>query len=103
MPGGSFISSALKLSENGWDSVIRENLKPAFVFSKAVVNSMIEHGGGSIVNIASTEALRASVTNPAYGAAKAGIVNLTMSLAHEWAQYNIRVNAVAPGFIEVPV
>ena len=91
------------MSEEEWDSVITENLKPAFLCSKAVVGSMIEQGGGSIVNIASGEGLRAHVTNPGYGAAKAGVINLTMSLAIEWAPYNIRVNAVAPGFIGTPL
>jgi len=98
--GATFITSALKLSEGGWDAMIRENLKPAFLCSKAVVETMIEQGGGSIINIASGEGLRAAPTNAGYGAAKAGLINLTMSLAIEWAPYKIRVNAIAPGFIE---
>ncbi len=99
--GASFISSALKLSEGGWDALVRENLKPTFMCSKAVVSSMIQQGGGCIINIASTEAFRAAATNPAYSASKAAVLNLTMSLAAEWATYNIRVNAVAPGFIDM--
>jgi NAD(P)-dependent dehydrogenase (short-subunit alcohol dehydrogenase family) len=101
--GASFMAPALKLSEGGWDAMIRENLKPAFMCSRAVVESMMKQGGGTIINVASGEALRAAPSNPAYGAAKAGVVNLTMSLAVEWAPYGIRVNAVAPGFIETPI
>jgi NAD(P)-dependent dehydrogenase (short-subunit alcohol dehydrogenase family) len=101
--GASFIMPALKLSENGWDAMIRENLKPAFLCSKAVAERMTRQRSGSIINIASGEGLRAAPSNPAYGAAKAGIINLTMSLAVEWAPYHIRVNSVAPGFIETPV
>ena len=101
--GASFVSSALNMSENAWDAMIRENLKPAFICSKAVVQSMIDNGGGAIVNIASGEGLRAAPSNPGYSAAKAGVINLTMSLAVEWAPYHIRVNAVAPGFIETGV
>jgi len=63
--GASFIAPALELTEGGWDAMVRENLKPAFMCSKAVVPSMIEQGGGSIINIASGEGLRAAPTNPA--------------------------------------
>lgn len=98
--GASFPAPALELSEGGWDSMIRTNLKPTFMCSKAVAPVMRDQGGGVIINIASGEGLRAAVTNVGYGAAKAGVINLTMTLAVEWAPYNIRVNAIAPGFIE---
>jgi len=98
--GTTFIMPALKLTEGGWDGLLRENLKSQFLCSKAVVKAMIEQGKGSIINIASGEGLRAAPTNPAYAAAKAGVISLTQSLAVEWAPYNIRVNTVVPGFIE---
>lgn len=101
--GTDFMASALDMSEKGWDAMLRLNLKSHFLCCKAVIRPMIDQGGGSIVVIASTEGLRAAPSNPAYGAAKAGLLNLVKTLAVEWAAYGVRVNAVAPGFIETPV
>lgn len=101
--GASFGASTLKLTENGFDALVRENLKGCFLCSKAVAESMIKQGKGSIINISSTEGLRAAPSNAVYGAAKDGVVSLTQSLAAEWACYNIRVNVVVPGFIETAV
>ena len=93
----------LELSEEVWDSNVRLNLKGHFLCSKAVAPIMIKQGGGNIVDIASTAGLRVSPDSAAYGAAKAGLMHLVMKLAVEWAKYNIRVNAVAPGFIAIPI
>lgn len=100
--GADIPQPALETSEELWESMIRLNLSSHFYCSQAVAPTMIKQGGGCIIDIASTEAYRAAVTNPAYAAAKAGLLNLVMSLAVEWGQYNIRVNAIAPGFIDHP-
>jgi len=100
--GSDMPQAALEVSEELWESMVRLNLTSHFLCSQAVAPHMIKQGGGCIIDIASAEAYRAAVTNPAYAAAKAGLLNLVMSLAAEWGKYNIRVNAIAPGFIDHP-
>ena len=99
--GGSFRARALEMSGNAWDAVIRVNLKTVFLCSKAVGKVMLDQKKGSIVNISARAAEVGSVGMPAYGAAKAGIVNLTKTLALDWAPY-VRVNCISPGVIETP-
>jgi NAD(P)-dependent dehydrogenase (short-subunit alcohol dehydrogenase family) len=96
--GGMFAARAEEISANGWSAVLRLNLDSTFQFSKAVAPAMRRSGGGSIVNIASVAGVAASPDAAHYGAAKAAVINLTRSLAVEWAP-DIRVNAVAPDFI----
>ena len=98
--GGTFFIPSLELSENGFDAVLRQNLKSAFICSQAAAAIMREHGGGAIINIASMSGRGPHPGNLHYAAAKAAIINLTETLAVEWAQYGIRVNAVAPGSIK---
>ena len=97
--GGTFTAPTMELSEGGWDAIIRENVKSVFLCSKAAAKVMIEQKKGSIISIASIAGLRAYPNNAAYGAAKAGIISLTKTLCVDLAPYNIRVNAIAPGYI----
>lgn len=96
-------SQTLDMSEKDWDETITLNLKTVFLCSKAVAQVMIEQKKkGSIINITSVAGQTASPGSPAYGAAKAGVTQLTQTLAVEWAPHNIRVNAIALGAVDVP-
>jgi NAD(P)-dependent dehydrogenase (short-subunit alcohol dehydrogenase family) len=83
-----------------WDKIIRVNLRGTFLCSKYVGKQMIDKGSGSIINISTTAGINGVPRAPAYCASKAGIILLTKSLAIEWAKYNIRVNAIAPHYLE---
>ena len=83
-----------------WDKVIRVNLRGTFLCSKYVGKQMIGGGGGSIINISTTAGITGVPRATAYSASKAGVILLTKSLALEWAKYNIRVNSIAPHYIE---
>jgi NAD(P)-dependent dehydrogenase (short-subunit alcohol dehydrogenase family) len=83
-----------------WDRVVNTNLRGTFLCCQKIGKQMIAAGGGSIVNIATTAGLTGVPRAPAYCASKAGVILLTKSLALEWARYQIRVNAVAPHYLE---
>lgn len=91
---------ALVMSAGDWDAVLAVNLKGAFLMSKAVLRGMIKRRRGSIVNISSVVGRRGNAGQVNYSAAKAGLIGLTKSLAREVASRNVRINAVAPGYIE---
>jgi NAD(P)-dependent dehydrogenase (short-subunit alcohol dehydrogenase family) len=90
----------LELQEDGWDRVIDTDLKGYYLCSQVVGKQMVSQKRGNIINIASTAALKADAGMGAYCIAKAGVVMLTRVLALELAQYNIRVNAVAPYIVK---
>ncbi len=90
----------LVMDEAAWDAVLAVNLKGAFLMSKAVLRGMVRRRKGSIISISSVVARRGNAGQVNYSAAKAGLIGLTKSLAREVASRNIRVNAVAPGYIE---
>jgi len=97
--GGQFISPAEAISPRGWHAVVETNLTGAFLMSRAALDAGMREHGGAIVNIVA-EMWRGFPGMAHSGAARAGVVNLTQSLALEWAVYGIRVNAVAPGIID---
>lgn len=95
--GGTFHSSILDVTENGIDALYRANLRHVILCTQRVGRTMVAAGrGGSIVNVATIEAVRAAPGYAAYAAAKAGVVNLTKTTALELAPHQIRVNALAP-------
>jgi len=98
--GASFLCPVEDLSPNGWDAIININLKGTFLCSKAAGKVMIQQKAGKIINLSSVAGIEGSPLMSPYGAAKAGVVDFTKTLAMEWAKHNIMVNAIAPGLIE---
>lgn len=96
--GGQFVSPLENLSLNGWRAVIDTNLTGTFLMCREAVRKTMADRGGAIVNIVA-EMWRGMPMMGHSGAARAGVVNLTKTCALEWAQYGVRVNAVAPGII----
>ncbi len=100
--GASFMAPIADISPNGWKTIININLHGTFHCSQVAGEEMRANNGGIIINYASRAGLRLSPKMSHYGAAKAGIINFTKSLAHEWSSDGIRVNCVAPGLVATP-
>ncbi|MDX8360219.1 MULTISPECIES: SDR family oxidoreductase [Bacillaceae] len=109
--GASPVSRLFNTSTEDWDFVQETNLKSVFLVSKYLGQLMAESSekdegkrkDRTIVNVASLSGHKAAPTLPHYSAAKAAVVNLSKTLAHELAQFGIRVNSVSPGFINTPM
>ena len=82
-----------------WQQVIDTNLTSPFVFSQAAYPAMVKCGGGKIINIGSGYSIKAAAGNAAYAASKAGLWNMTRSMALDWGEDNIQVNMILPGWI----
>ena len=93
---------AIEMTAKDFRQVIDIDLNGPFIVSKAVAPGMIEKGGGKIINICSMMSELGRETVSAYAAAKGGLKMLTKNLACEWAEYNIQVNGIGPGYIATP-
>ncbi len=91
---------AMRMKEADWDLVLDVNLKGSFLCSQQAVKQMFKQRSGAIVNIASIVGVMGNAGQANYSASKAGLMGLTKTLAREVASRNVRVNAIAPGFID---
>lgn len=90
----------MKMKETDWDLVLNVNLKGTFICTQKISRFMLKQRNGSIINIASVIGIMGNAGQANYAASKGGIIAFTKSSAKEFASRNIRVNAIAPGFIE---
>ena len=97
--GGQFPSLAESITMKGWNAVIETNLTGTFFLTQEVFNKVFKHKGGAIVSVLADMRNGFPMLSHS-GAARAGVENLTKSLANEWGKYGVRINAIAPGTID---
>ena len=91
---------AIQMDDEAWDTVLQTNLTAAFRMTRSAMRPMIKARYGRVINVASVVGPRANPGQANYAAAKAGLIGMTKTIAHEVARRGVTVNAVAPGFIE---
>lgn len=102
--GNHMVERAIDIDLDQWRSILGVHLDGSFFTAQSVARAIVDHGGGgSIVNIASIGMFFGRSGRLPYGVAKAGIGSMTRAAAVEWAEHGIRVNAVAPGYVETPM
>ncbi len=99
--GASFMANFEDISPNGWQKILDINLGGTYNCTQAA-EEYLKDGGGSVINVASVAGQQGAPYMSHYGAAKAAVVNLTSTLAFEWASDGVRVNCIAPGFVATP-
>ncbi len=93
------LAPSIEVDERAWDAIMNLNLKGLFFLSQAVARVMREKGGGTIINVSSIAGIRPDRL-PVYSISKAAVIMATKVMAREWARFNIRVNAIAPGLVK---
>ena len=91
-----------EIDERDWDFMMNTNLRGLFLCCKAAIPSMIEGGGGSIVNISSMAGISAYARSLPYAVSKAGVIHLTLGAASQYTSKGIRINCIAPGTVDTP-